>query len=444
MAHIQRGMTMSELAERIGSRFEWMSREELAQHQSEALQKSVKQAAKSPYYSARFKESGIDVNDIKSADDITKLPFTTKEDLRLSYPEGMLTVDRDQVLRMHTSSGTTGKPTAIFHTREDVDCWSEFMARCLAMAGATPADIFQNMSGYGLFTGGLGLHYGAERLGMWVIPAGAGNTARHLMLIRDFGVTCVHATPSYAMHVAERMLQEGDDPKSLGLKFAFLGAEPYTEEMRFKLQDIYGFKAYNSYGLSEMNGPGVAFECVHQNGMHIWEDGYIVEIINPETLQPVADGEIGELVMTTIRRTAMPIIRYRTRDLTRVMTEACPCGRVHKRLARMVGRSDDMLIIRGVNVFPSQIEEVLMRHQWLGGNYVIVLSTKGALDQMTIKVELAKNAFDGSVETLRNLRSELGKQLKEQIGFTAQLEVGEPGSLPASEGKAKRVIDERG
>ena len=435
---------MKELADRIGSHFEWMSADELTAHQSEALKQSVAQAAKSPYYSAKFAEIGLNPGDISSRDDITKLPFTTKEDLRLSYPTGMLSVAPEDVLRMHTSSGTTGKPTAIFHTREDVDNWAELMARCLHMTGARPHDVFQNMSGYGLFTGGLGLHYGAERLGMWTIPAGAGNTARQITLIRDFHVSVIHATPSYAMHVAERMVQEGDDPKSLGIKIAALGAEPYTEELRLKLQDLYGFKAFNSYGLSEMNGPGVAFECPHRNGMHIWEDSYLVEVINPDTLEPVKDGEIGELVLTTLRRTAMPIIRYRVRDLTQMLKEDCPCGRKHVRLARMVGRSDDMLIIRGVNVFPSQIEEVLMRHQWLGGNYVIVITKANALDQMTIKVEISKSGFDGSMDTLRQSRAELQKQLKEQIGFSAVVEVMEPGSLPASEGKAKRVIDERG
>jgi phenylacetate-CoA ligase len=434
---------MGFVEDRVGSRYEWMSADELADHQSKALVRSVAQAAKSPWYSQKFAELGIEPADIVSRDDVTKLPFTTKDDLRLSYPMGMLTVDQELVVRMHTSSGTTGRPTAIFHTREDIDCWAELMARCLAMAGATASDVFQNMTGYGLFTGGLGLHYGAERLGMWVIPAGAGNTARQIMLIRDFGVTCIHATPSYAMHVAERMLQEGDDPKNLRLRLAFLGAEPYTEEMRLKLQDIYGFKAFNSYGLSEMNGPGVAFECPGQNGMHIWEDAYLVEVLNPETLQPVGEGEVGELVLTTLRRRAMPIIRYRTRDLTRLITSDCPCGRRHVRLGRMVGRSDDMLIVRGVNVFPSQIEEVLMRHEWLGGNYVIHLTRAEALDQMTVKVEIARDAFDGSMESLRHRRAELHKQLKEQIGFSAQVDVVEPGSLPASEGKAKRVIDER-
>ncbi len=435
---------MSELYYRIGGPYMDMSREEIRVHQDEALKRTVAQAAKSPWYTAKFKEIGLEPDDIKSADDITKLPFTTKDDLRLSYPEGMLSVPREEVLRMHTSSGTTGKPTAIFHTREDVDCWAELMARSMFIAGCRPHHVFQNMSGYGLFTGGLGLHYGAERIGMWVIPAAAGNTARQIILIRDFHVKVIHATPSYTMHVAEKMVQEGDDPRSLGLEIACLGAEPYTEEMRFKLQELYGFKAYNSYGLSEMNGPGVAFECEHQYGMHIWEDAYYVEIIDPETCEPVKEGETGELVLTTLRRTAMPIIRYRVKDLTNFIPGECACGIKHRRIARFVGRSDDMLIIRGVNVFPSQIEEVLMKNAWLGGNYVIHLTTKESLDQMTVKVELAQSAFDGSIETLRDRRTELQKQLREQIGFTANIELAEPGSLPQSEGKAKRVIDERG
>lgn len=434
---------MSDLAERIGARFEWMSEDELRAFQLEALKRSVAQAAKSPYYQAKFQETGVGADTIGSLSDVTQLPFTTKEDLRLSYPAGMLCVEPEQVIRMHTSSGTTGKPTAIFHTREDVDCWAELMSRSLYMAGARPDDVFQNMTGYGLFTGGLGLHYGAERIGMWCIPAGAGNTARQIMLIRDFHVTVIHATPSYAMHIAERMIEEGDDPKSLGIRLAVFGAEPYTEEMRVKLQDLYGLKVFNSYGLSEMNGPGVAFECQYQNGMHIWEDSYLVEIINPTTLEPSKPGEVGELVLTTLRRTAMPIIRYRTRDLTRLIDGECPCGRKHARLARMVGRSDDMLIIRGVNVFPSQIEEVLMRQKWLGGNYLIHLSRRESLDQMKVKVEIAKAEFDGSVETVRRLRSELQRQLKEQVGFTVDIDILEPGSLPATEGKAKRVVDER-
>lgn len=434
---------MTGVADITGARFEWMSRDELIKWQSEALSRTVAQAAKSPWYSAKFREIGLDPSSISSIEDVAKLPFTTKDDLRLSYPFGMLTVDPEEVIRVHTSSGTTGTPTAILHSRADIDCWAELMARCLAMSGATRSDVFQNMSGYGMFTGGLGLHYGAERLGMMVLPAGPGNTARQIKLIRDFHVTCIHATPSYAMHVAQRMLAECDNPKSLGIKRAFLGAEPYSEEMRQKLQELYGFKVFNSYGLSEMNGPGVAFECPEQNGMHVWEDAYLVEIVDPDTLEPVEEGEVGELVMTTLRREAMPLIRYRTRDLTSIIPGECPCGRKHRRLARMVGRSDDMLIIRGVNVFPSQIEEVVMRHKWIGGNYVIRLTKAEALDQMTVQVELSRSEFDGSLETLRHLRAQLQKELRDQLGFNVNVEVLEPGSLPATEGKAKRVIDER-
>ena len=427
----------------IGKKYEWMSREEIKSLQDMLLTKTVEQAYKSDWYKKVFDESGIKPSDIKSIDDIVKLPFTTKEDLRNSYPHGMLSIDKTDVTRMHTSSGTTGKPTAIMHSDSDLENWSELMARCMAMVGFTKDDIFQNMSGYGLFSGGLGIHMGAEKLGMWTIPAGAGNTARQLTLIRDFNVTGVHATPSYLMHVAERMIAEGEDPKALPIKKAICGAEPYTEEMRQKLQDIYGIKVYNCYGLSEMNGPGVAFECEYQNGLHLWEDSYILEIINPETLEPVVDGEIGELVLTNLRRTAQPIIRYRTRDLTYIINEPCACGRVHKKIARFVGRSDDMLIIKGVNVFPSQIEEVIMKNKWLGGNYIITLSTQNRLDKMDVAVEINRTTFDGDINTIRANKTKLESQLKEQVGFGVKVEVVEQGSLPVSEGKAKRVIDNR-
>ena len=426
-----------------GKKYEWMSREEIKALQDTLLPQTVRQAVKSPWYSKVFSEAGIDINDIKSADDITKLPFTTKLDLRDSYPHGMLTVDKSEITRMHTSSGTTGKPTAIMHTAQDIENWAELMARSMAMVGFTKDDIFQNMSGYGLFSGGLGIHMGAEKLGMWTIPAGAGNTARQLTLIRDFNVTGVHATPSYLMHVAERMLAEGENPKNLPIKRAICGAEPYTEEMRQKLQDIYDIKVYNCYGLSEMNGPGVAFECEYQDGLHLWEDSYIMEIIDPNTLEPVADGEIGELVLTNLRRTGQPIIRYRTRDLTYIINEPCKCGRIHKRIARFVGRSDDMLIIKGVNVFPSQIEEVIMKNEWLGGNYVITLSTKNRLDNLDVAVEINRNKFDGDLNNIKLNKAKLESQLKEQLGFGVKVEIAEQGSLPISEGKAKRVIDNR-
>ena len=431
------------MEDKLGRRFEWMTRDELNAWQDERLPIQVKQAAKSPWYAKKFKELGIDPEDIKSREDITKLPFTTKDDLRLSYPAGMLSVDPSEIVRMHTSSGTTGKPTAIMHTHDDVEAWSEIMARCMSMIGLTENDKFQNMSGYGLFSGGLGIHMAAEKLGMWTIPAGSGNTQRQLMLIRDFGVTGIHATPAYFMHVADKMIADGEDPKELGIRIAICGAEPYTEEFRQKLQDLYGCKVFNNYGLSEMNGPGVAIECQEQNGMHVWEDSYIMEIIDPKTLKPVPDGEVGELVLTLLRRHGMPILRYRTKDLTYILPGECKCGRVHRRIARFVGRSDDMMIVGGVNCFPSQVEEVILKHEWLGGNYLITLKKEGSLDRMIVSAELNRGAFDGSIETLNKRKALLASEIKDQLGFRVIVELCEPGSLPVSMGKAKRVNDER-
>lgn len=428
----------------LGLKFDRMSRDEIKAWQDMRLPIQVKQAAKSPWYSAKFKELGIDPEDIKCADDITKLPFTTKDDLRASYPTGMLSVDPSEIIRMHTSSGTTGKPTAIMHTKEDVENWSEIMARSMYTCGFRKEDIFQNMSGYGLFSGGLGIHMAAEKLGMWTIPAGTGNTARQLMLIRDFGVTGVHVTPSYFMHVAETMIANGENPADLPIKRAISGAEPYTEEFRQKLEQIYDIKVYNNYGLSEMNGPGVGIECEEQTGMHIWEDSYIVELIDPKTLQPVKEGEVGELVLTLLRRTGMPILRYRTKDLTRIVPGKCPCGREHVRIERFVGRSDDMLIVSGVNCFPSQIEEVLLKHSWLGGNYLITLTKENFLDRMTIEVEMNKNAFEGHIDKIRKQQEQLANEIKAQLGFNIRLNLVEQGTLPVSVGKAKRVIDKRG
>ena len=428
----------------LGLRFEKMTREELNAWQDERLPIQVKQAAKSPYYSQKFKELGINPEDIKSREDIVKLPFTTKDDLRASYPAGMLAVDPSEIIRMHTSSGTTGKPTAIMHTKNDVENWSEIMARSMHTCGFTKDYVFQNMSGYGLFSGGLGIHMAAEKLGMWTIPAGTGNTQRQLMLIRDFNVTGVHVTPSYFMHVAEKMIEDGDDPRSLPIKRAICGAEPYTEEFRKKLEYLYDIKVYNNYGLSEMNGPGVGIECLEQAGMHIWEDSYLMEIIDPATLKPVPDGEVGELVLTLLRREGMPILRYRTKDLTYIIPEPCPCGRVHRRIARFVGRSDDMLIVSGVNCFPSQIEEVIMKHKWLGGNYLITLTKENFLDRMLIEVEMNRNAFEGDMDKIVANKERLTREIKEQLGFNVKVNLVEQGSLPVSVGKAKRVIDKRG
>ncbi|HPM33821.1 MAG TPA: phenylacetate--CoA ligase, partial [Spirochaetota bacterium] len=344
---------------------------------------------------------------------------------------------------MHASSGTTGKSTVIFYTRKDIEEWSSVVARGLYSSGIRPEDVFQNMMGYGLFTGGLGLHYGAEKLGCMIIPSATGNSLKQIQLIQDFKTTAVHITPSYALHLADVINGEGINPADLGIRKAVLGAEPYSEATRDKIQEIYGLKAYNNYGLSEMNGPGVAFECEELGGMHIWEDFYIPEIINPETGENLPDGETGELVITHINREAMPIFRYRTRDLTRIIPEPCPCGRTHKRIDRMKGRTDDMLIISGVNIFPSQIESVLMNIPEVGNNYQIVVDRENNLDKIHIKVELYSKMFHGDIKELDSLRKNITDLLKSTIIVTPKIELLEPGSLPPSTGKAVRVIDNR-
>jgi len=299
---------------------------------------------------------GISPEDIRSLEDLRRIPFTTKEDLRRGFPYGFLAVPKDEVVRLHASSGTTGTPTVVYHTRRDLEVWADLVARCLYMVGMRKEDVFQNMMSYGLFTGGLGLHYGAERIGALVIPSGAGNSRRQITLMRQFGTTAIHIIPSYALKLLETFQEMGLDPKEMKLRMAFVGAEPHTEEVRRRIEEAYGIDAFNSYGLSEMNGPGVAFECPYKEGMHVWEDSYILEVIDPETLEPVPDGEEGELVLTTLRREAMPLLRYRTGDLAFVYPDPCPCGRTHRRISRIKGRTDDMFIIKGVNVFPMQVD----------------------------------------------------------------------------------------
>ena len=361
--------------------------------------------------------------------------------MRATYPDGLLAVERTEVLRLHTSSGTTGKPKALFFSAKDVDNAAELMARCLVMTGVTRADVLQNMMTYGLFTGALVMHYGAEKVGVMVIPAGPGNSDKQLLLMQDFGTTVVHVTPSYALYFADFIEKRGVDPrKDLKLRKAFIGAEPYTEETRRKIETALGIDVYNSYGLSEMNGPGVAFECDHKAGMHLWEDNYIIEIVNPQTGEPLPDGETGEMVLTTLRREAMPLLRYRTRDITSVIPSPCACGRTHRRLNRITGRADDMLIVRGVNIYPQQIERVLMGLPAVGRNYVILLQ---GLDEMTVKVELADGSFDGQVEHLVRLQTEIANRLRAEILTKPRVELVPPGTLPVSEGKAKRVIDTR-
>lgn len=421
---------------------ETIQRSDLESLQLKRLQQTVRLAHKNiPFYQDRFSELGIKPRDVLSLKDIRKLPFTSREDLRANYPFGMLAVDKEQVVRLHTSSGTTGKPKAIFFSKKDINQAAELIARCLVMTGTTRGDVLQNMMTYGLFTGALVMHYGAEKVGVLVIPAGPGNTHRQIALMQDFRSTALHITPSYALYLATVMHNEGIEPaRDLAIRRAYLGSEPYSEETRTKIEKFFGIDVYNSYGLSEMNGPGVAFECTEKNGMHLWEDNFILEIIDPETGKPVPDGEKGELVLSTLCREAMPILRYRTRDIVTTIPGKCRCGRTHRRISRIIGRSDDMIIIRGVNIFPQQIERVLMGVKAVAQNYQIVLES---YDQMTVRVEITKDLFDGRVEHLVNLRNEITEKLRSEILVRPKVELLEPGTLPVSEGKSIRVIDKR-
>lgn len=421
---------------------ETLSRAEIEALQLERLKKTVAQCMNSPFYRKRFAEHHITPADIHSLDDLQKIPFTTKQDLRDNYPFGLAAVPMEQVVRLHSSSGTTGTPTVILHTQKDLDEWANAVARCLYMVGLRPGDIFQNSSGYGMFTGGLGFQYGAERLGMLTVPAAAGNTKRQIKFITDFGTTALHAIPSYAGRLYEVMEEMGIDPKrDTKLHTLIIGAEPHSEEQRRRIEDMLGVKAYNSFGMSEMCGPGVAFECKEQNGLHIWEDYYIVEIVDPQTLEPVPQGEVGELVLTTINREAMPLFRYRTRDLTRILPGECPCGRHHIRLDRMKGRSDDMMILKGVNIFPIQIETILMQFAELGNDYLITLTNEEANDLMTVEVELKE--FCDDYPRLQALTKEITRQLKDEILITPVVRLVPKGALPKQEGKAVRVKDLR-
>ncbi|HRT08085.1 MAG TPA: phenylacetate--CoA ligase [Candidatus Paceibacterota bacterium] len=421
---------------------ETLSRPALEALQLQRLQQTVSRlAARVPFYQQKFAELGVGPEDIRRLEDVRRLPFTTAADLRAIYPNGLLAVEADEPVRLHTSSGTTGKPKAIFFSRNDVNTAADMIARSLVAAGITRADVFQNMMSYGLFTGGLVMHYGAERVGCLVIPAGPGTSERQLMLMQDFGTTAVHILPSYALYFANYLEQKGIDPrKDLKLRKAFVGAEPHTEQTRKRIEEAFGVDVYNSYGLTEMNGPGVAFECEQKAGMHLWEDCFLLEIIDPATGEPLPDGQRGELVLTTLKREAMPILRYRTRDITSVIAEPCPCGRTHRRIHRITGRSDDMLIIRGVNIFPQQIEQVLMSMPQVGRNYLIIVE---GLDDLTVKVELSDRGFDGQVEHLAALQNQLVEKLKAEIWVRPKVDLVPPGSLPVAEGKAKRVLDKR-
>jgi phenylacetate-CoA ligase len=423
---------------------ETAERSRIEQQQLARLQQTVAWALKTAFYKKRLTQAGIHgPDDIRSLQDLQRIPFTTKDDLRLNFPRGLLAVDMREVIRVHSSSGTTGIPVVIYFARDDVENWTDLLARSIVGTGATDHDVFQNMMTYGMFTGGLGLHYGAERVGMTVIPIGGGNTKRQIQTMKDFQTTILHVTPSYLLHIHSKLGEDGIQRQDLALRKAFIGAEPHSENTRRKLQELLQIDAYNSYGLSELNGPGVAFECVCKKDMHVWEDAYIAEVIDPKTGAVRREGEEGELVLTNLVRRATPMLRYRTRDLAFLYPPGCDCGRTHRRLSRILGRTDDMLIINGVNVFPSQIEERIMKIPEVATNYQIYVDKKGALDRLTVKVEIYPKLFLGEVATLEALRQKIVEELRASIVISPLVELHEPGALPVFEGKAKRVVDDR-
>jgi len=418
----------------------------------EALQlKRLKQVVQRVYhtvgfYRRVFDEAGVTPDDIKTLNDLKRFPFTTKQDLRDNYPFGMFAVPMSSVVRLHASSGTTGRSTVVGYTKRDIDTWSELMARCFVAAGLTKNDIILNAYGYGLFTGGLGIHYGAEKLGASVIPMSGGNTKRQIMILQDFGPTAICCTPSYALNLAEQGKAMGVDMRSLKLRVGIFGAEPWSEKMRQEIENVLGIKALNIFGLSEIMGPGVAMECLEgRHGMHIFEDHFLVETINPETGKVLPPGEEGELVFTTITKEAFPLIRYRTRDLSNLITEPCRCGRTLHRMDRVMGRSDDMLIIRGVNVFPSQIEAVLLTIQGVEPHYQLIVDRAGNLDTLEIQVEVGEQVFANAdeVKVLQNMERQIAKDIKDYLGVSAKVKLVEPNTIQRFEGKASRVQDKR-
>lgn len=423
---------------------ECASRDEMRRLQSERLVETVERVYHAvPAYRRKMQEAGLVPADIRSIDDLSKLPFTTKADLRDNYPFGMFTVPMSEIVRVHASSGTTGKPTVVGYTRKDLNTWSEVVTRSLCMAGVYRNDIVQVAYGYGLFTGGLGLHYGTENLGATVIPISGGNTEKQIRLMQDFGTTVIACTPSYALFLAEVMHDMGVAPDSLKLKVGIFGAEPWSESMRREIEQKLRLKAIDIYGLSEIIGPGVSCECEHQAGMHVNEDHFVPEIIDPETLQPVAPGERGELVFTTITKEGIPLIRYRTRDLTRLNYGRCECGRTLVRMEKCFGRSDDMLIIRGVNVFPSQIESVLLEMSETEPHYLLVVEREGTLDTLKLMVEVQEQFFSDEIKELENLRRKITHKLQSTLGISVEVKLVEPKTIERTAGKAKRVIDNR-
>ena len=423
---------------------ECMDRQQLTELQGERLRDMVERIYFNvPFYRTRLQEMGIEPGDIRSIEDLKKLPFTTKQDLRDNYPFGLFAVPQHDVVRLHASSGTTGKSTVVGYTHNDILMWSEVVARSLTMAGVTRDDIIQVAYGYGLFTGGLGLHYGAEKVGASVIPISGGNTKKQLQLLEDFGSTAIACTPSYAAYLGEAIAEEKLDRSKIKLKAGIFGAEPWTEEMRAQIQQLLGLKAYDIYGLSEVIGPGVSMECGFQHGMHVFEDHFIPEIIDPETCEVLPYGALGELVFTTVTKEAMPLLRYRTRDLTRLHVETCDCGRTLVRMEKCVGRSDDMLIIRGVNVFPSQVESVLLEMSETKPHYLLVVDRENNLDTLEIQVEVEEQFFSDEVKELEGLRKRISGNLTSLLGLHASVRLVEPGTIERSQGKAQRVVDKR-
>jgi len=422
-------------------KIETLKRDELKSLQLKRLKKTVRQTLNVDFYRQRLSNARIRLEDIRTLDDIEKIPFTKKQDLRDGYPFGFLAVPLNNVVRIHTTSGTTGKPIVVGYTRKDLDTWADLIARNMTMVGITEDDVFQNMVNYGMFTGGLGFHYGAERIGMTVIPSATGNTKRQIEMIADFGVTTIHCTPSYAMHLSE--VAEEMHASLNSLRTGIFGAEPWSETMRHSLEERLGVTAFDSYGLSELFGPGVAFECPERNGLHIWHDAYIVEIINPQTGEQLSDGERGELVVTPLMKEAMPLLRYRTGDITMKMEDGCICTRGQK-IARITGRSDDMLVIRGINIFPSQIEHVLLKIPEVGNQFMVYVDRVNHLDEMIVDVEINRDNFSGELADLARIQKKVVKELRDALELRTTVKLVEPGSLPRFEGKAKRVIDRRG
>jgi len=423
---------------------ECMPKEDLKKLQSERLIATVKRVYENvPVYREKMQAAGLTPEDIKSIDDIVKLPFTTKQDLRDNYPYGLFAAPMSDIIRLQASSGTTGKLTVVGYTAKDIDTWSEVMARTLAAGGADRNSIVHVAYGYGLFTGGLGAHYGAERLGATVVPASSGNTPRQLMLMQDFGADMLACTPSYALYLAEAMQELGMDRSKFKLKYGVFGAEPCSEAMRKEIEKKLQIRVTDIYGMCELIGPGVATECEYQTGLHINEDHFYPEIIDPETLLPLPEGEQGELVFTTITKEGIPLIRYRTRDLTTILNGTCPCGRTLRRIKKILGRSDDMIIIRGVNVFPSQIETLLLEIGETEPHYLLVVNREGALDTLEVWVEMSENMITDEVKKLEELEHKIKTQIASRLGFSAKVKLVEPKTIPRSEGKAKRVQDNR-